>query len=145
LYIDITNRSASQGGSTITQQFVRNAILTREKSITRKIKEAVLAIEIGQKFSKDEILKLYLNEIPYGQNAYGVQAASLTYFNKDAKNLDLAQAAYLASLPQAPTFYPTQATARGSMPATNRAYRHVRPGLHYQRANGRCQKRSCGL
>jgi membrane peptidoglycan carboxypeptidase len=80
LYIDITNRSASQGGSTITQQFVRNAILTREKSITRKIKEAVLAIEIGQKFSKDEILKLYLNEIPYGQNAYGVQAASLTYF-----------------------------------------------------------------
>jgi len=72
LYTHITHRSASQGGSTITQQFVRNAILTREKTLTRKIKEAVLAIEIGQKFSKDEILQLYLNEIPYGQNAYGI-------------------------------------------------------------------------
>ena len=105
LWVDLTRGSAAQGGSTITQQFVRNAILTRQKSITRKIKEAVLAIEIDQKFSKADILKLYLNEIPYGQNAYGIQAASLTYFNKDAKNLDIAEAAYLASLPQAPTTY----------------------------------------
>ncbi len=105
IYVDILHGSASQGGSTITQQFVRNAILTREKTLTRKIKELVLAIEIGQKFSKDDILKLYLNEIPYGQNAYGIQAAAQTYFNKDAKDLDLAQAAYLASLPQAPSLY----------------------------------------
>lgn len=94
-----------EGGSTITQQFVRNAILTREKTFTRKIKEAVLAIEIEQRFTKDEILKLYLNEIPYGQNAYGIQAASQTYFSKHAKDLTLAEAAYLAALPQAPTFY----------------------------------------
>src|SRR6185503_4729348 len=64
VFVDITSGSASQGGSTITQQFVRNAILTREKTLTRKIKELVLAIEIGQRYSKDDILKLYLNEIP---------------------------------------------------------------------------------
>lgn len=94
-----------QGGSTITQQFVRNAILTREKTFTRKIKEIVLAIEMEQRFTKDEILKLYLNEIPYGQNAYGIEAAAQTYFGKKARDLTLAEAAYLAALPQAPTFY----------------------------------------
>lgn len=94
-----------QGGSTITQQFVKNAVLTNEKSWTRKVKEAVYAIQIEQKFSKDEILKLYLNEIPYGQNAYGVEAAAQTYFSKNAKNISLAEAAYLAAIPQAPTFY----------------------------------------
>lgn len=93
------------GGSTITQQFVRNAILTREKTLTRKIKEIILAIQINQKFTKDEILKLYLNEIPYGQNAYGIEAAAQTYFGKSAADLTLAEAAYLAALPQAPTFY----------------------------------------
>jgi membrane peptidoglycan carboxypeptidase len=105
VWVDVTKGSLSQGGSTITQQFVRNAILTREKSWTRKVKEAVLAIEIGQKFSKDEILQLYLNEIPYGQNAYGIEAAAQTYFGKSAKNLTLAESAYLAALPQAPTYY----------------------------------------
>lgn len=93
------------GGSTITQQFVKNAILTNEKTFTRKIKEAILAIQIEQRFTKNEILKLYLNEIPYGQNAYGIEAASQTYFSKSAKDLTLAEAAYLVSLPQAPTFY----------------------------------------
>ncbi len=105
IWVDITRGSLSQGGSTITQQFVRNAILTKEKNWTRKIKEAVLAIEIDQAFSKDEILSLYLNEIPYGQNAYGIEAASQTYFSKHAKDLTLAEAAYLAALPQATTFY----------------------------------------
>lgn len=94
-----------QGGSTITQQFVKNAILTREKTFTRKIKEVVLAIELEQKFTKDEILNLYLNEIPYGQNAYGIEAAAQTYFNKHVKELTLAESAYLAALPQAPTFF----------------------------------------
>lgn len=117
IWVDITSGSASQGGSTITQQFVRNAILTRQKTFTRKIKEIVLAIEIGQKFSKDDILKLYLNEIPYGQNAYGIQAAAQTYFNKDAKDLDLAQAAYLASLPQAPTLYNPNGPNRSKLDA----------------------------
>ncbi len=107
IFVDITHVSASQGGSTITQQFVRNAILTREKTFTRKIKEIVLAIEIGQKFSKNDILKLYLNEIPYGRNAYGIEAASQTYFGKHAKDLTLAESAYLAALPQAPTYYNT--------------------------------------
>jgi 1A family penicillin-binding protein len=105
VWVDITHGTTSQGGSTITQQFVRNAILTREKTFTRKIKEAVLAIEIGQKFSKDQILQLYLNEIPYGQNAYGIEAAAQTYFGKHAHDLTLAESAYLAALPQAPTFY----------------------------------------
>ncbi|OGE82447.1 MAG: hypothetical protein A3B10_00010 [Candidatus Doudnabacteria bacterium RIFCSPLOWO2_01_FULL_44_21] len=109
LFRNITSGDLTgQGGSTITQQFVRNAILTREKTLIRKIKEAVLAIEIDQKFTKDEILKLYLNEIPYGQNAYGIEAAAQTYFGKRARNLGLAEAAYLAALPQAPTFYNPQ-------------------------------------
>jgi len=94
-----------EGGSTITQQFVKNAILTREKSYIRKIKEAVLSIEISQRFTKDEILQMYLNEIPYGRNAYGIEAAAQTYFAKHAKDLTLAESAYLAALPQAPSFY----------------------------------------
>lgn len=102
---DIFNRSAAQGGSTITQQFIKNSILTREKTLTRKIKEVILSIELEQKFTKDAILEMYLNEIPYGSNAYGIEAASQTFFNKNAKNLTLDEAALLASLPQAPTFY----------------------------------------
>jgi penicillin-binding protein 1C len=109
------------GGSTITQQFVRNAILTKEtntiQKIMRKIKEMVLAIEINQKFSKDEILQLYLNEIPYGQNAYGIEAASQTYFNKHAKDITLAEAAYLAALPQAPSLYNPNGPNRKSLDA----------------------------
>ncbi|MBI4049378.1 MAG: penicillin-binding protein [Candidatus Doudnabacteria bacterium] len=104
-----------QGGSTITQQFIRNAILTREKTFTRKIKEVVLAIEMEQKFTKDEILKLYLNEIPYGQNAYGIEAASQTYFSKHAQDLTLAEAAYLAALPQAPSFYSPNGSNRDKL------------------------------
>lgn len=105
IWVDITRGDLKQGGSTITQQFVRNAILTREKTFIRKIKEIVLAIELEQKFTKDEILQMYLNEIPYGQNAYGIQAAAQTYFAKNAKDLTLAESAYLTALPQAPTFY----------------------------------------
>ena len=99
----IYNRSA--GGSTLTQQFVKNAVLTNEKSITRKVKEIILAQQIEKKFSKDQILQMYLNEIPYGSNAYGVQAASQKYFSKDVKNLSLAEAALLAALPQSPSRY----------------------------------------
>lgn len=104
IWVNITSGSKSQGGSTITQQFVRNALLSREKSFSRKIKEIILSLEINRKFSKDDILKLYLNEIPYGRNAYGIQAAAQVYFNKDAKNLSLAEAAYLAALPQSPSY-----------------------------------------
>ncbi len=97
--------SRAQGGSTITQQLAKNAFLTSQRSITRKFKELVLAIRLEKKFSKDEILNLYLNQIPYGSNAYGVEAAAKTFFDKKAKDLNLAEAALLASLPQAPSYY----------------------------------------
>ncbi len=103
--VDIIYREKRQGGSTITQQFVKNAVLTRDKSFLRKAKEIILSIELEARFSKDEILKLYLNEIPYGRNAYGIQAAAETYFNKNASDLTLAESAYLAALPQAPSYY----------------------------------------
>jgi 1A family penicillin-binding protein len=102
---DVTTGDFSQGGSTITQQFVKNAILTREKSPDRKIKEAILAIAIEARFSKEQILQFYLNEIPYGRNAYGIQAAAETYLGKSAKDLSVAESAYLAALPQSPTRY----------------------------------------
>ncbi len=99
----IYNRRA--GGSTLTQQFIKNAVLTPEKKITRKIKEVVLAYRLEKKFNKDEILQMYLNEIPYGSNAYGIEAAGLKYFNKNAKDLTIAESALLASLIQSPTRY----------------------------------------
>ena len=102
---DITQGQLSQGGSTITQQLAKNAFLTTEKTLTRKIKELVLAFRIEKYYEKDEILNLYLNQIPYGGNAYGVEAASQTYFNKSISELTLAEAALLAALPQAPTYY----------------------------------------
>lgn len=94
-----------QGGSTITQQVVKNSILTNEKLISRKIKEWVLAIKLEQTTSKDDILSMYLNEIPYGGVIYGVEEASEAFFGKNASDVTLAEAAYLAALPQAPTFY----------------------------------------
>ena len=94
-----------QGGSTITQQLIKNAVLTSQKSYIRKIKELLLAFQIENKFTKDQILKMYLNEIPYGRNAYGSEAAAQIYFNKQAKDLTLAESALLASLPKAPTYY----------------------------------------
>lgn len=102
---NIFNVGSGRGGSTITQQFVKNSILTDERSVTRKIKELILAVEIELRFSKDEILGMYLNEIPYGSNAYGIEAAAQTFFNKNAKDLTLDEATILASLPQAPSRY----------------------------------------
>lgn len=95
----------SQGGSTITQQVVKNALLTREKTITRKIKEVVLSLKLDNELPKNSILQIYLNESPYGGTIYGVEEASLTYFNKHAKDVNLVEAAYLAALPQSPTYY----------------------------------------
>lgn len=100
-----TFTDSKTGGSTITQQFIKNAILTSEKTYTRKIKEIVLAFEIERKLSKDQILQLYLNEIPYGSTAYGVESAAHYYFAKPARDLSLAESAVLAALPQAPTRY----------------------------------------
>jgi 1A family penicillin-binding protein len=95
----------SAGGSTLTQQFIKNSVLTNEKTITRKIKELILSYRLEQKFSKDEILQLYLNEIPYGSTAYGVEAAAQKYFGKNIKDVNLAEATILAALPQAPSRY----------------------------------------
>src|SRR4030065_723111 len=74
---DVFNKSVMQGGSTITQQFIKNSVLTPERTLSRKIKEVILSLELELKFSKDEILGMYLNEIPYGSNAYGIEAAAL--------------------------------------------------------------------
>jgi 1A family penicillin-binding protein len=95
----------SQGGSTLTQQFVKNAILTNERALSRKIKEWVLSYRLEQKFSKEEILQLYFNEIPYGSSAYGIESAASYYFDKGAKDLTIAESAVLAALPQAPSYY----------------------------------------
>jgi membrane peptidoglycan carboxypeptidase len=104
-FTGVLTRTNRGGGSTITQQYVKNALLTDQRSLSRKIKELILAIEIEQRYSKDEILKLYLNEIPYGSQAYGIQTAAKTYFNKDAKDLTLDESATLAAMPQAPSYY----------------------------------------
>ena len=95
----------TQGASTITQQVAKNFLLTNERSIERKIKEAILAIRIESAYSKDKILELYLNEIYLGMNSYGVAAAALTYFNKELSDLNIEEVAYLAALPKAPNNY----------------------------------------
>lgn len=105
IWRDIKAGNMKQGGSTITQQLIKNSILTNERTFSRKIKEWILAIELEQKFSKDQIIEMYLNQIPYGSNAYGSEAASQTFFKKPAKDLTLGEAAVLAALPQAPTYY----------------------------------------
>ncbi|MCX6744255.1 MAG: transglycosylase domain-containing protein [Candidatus Parcubacteria bacterium] len=92
-----------RGGSTLTQQFVKNAILTNERSVSRKIKEWILSYQIERKFTKDQILKMYFNEIPYGSVNYGVESAANYFFGKHAKDVTLAEAAILAAIPQAPT------------------------------------------
>lgn len=94
-----------QGASTITQQLARTILLDNEVSYKRKIKEIIIAIKIENQFTKDEILELYLNNIPYGSNAYGVVAASDIYFNKKVSDLNLLESAYLAALPKAPSDY----------------------------------------
>ncbi len=93
-----------QGGSTITQQLARNAFLTLDKSLNRKLKEAILTIEIEKRYSKDEILLMYLNQVHYGHNVYGIEAAAEFYFNKPARDLSLAESAYLAALLKAPNY-----------------------------------------
>ncbi len=103
LIVNLIRKDIIQGGSTITQQLAKNLFLTPERSISRKIKEAILAVKIESKFSKEKILEMYLNYIYLGQGAYGVEAASRVYFGKGVDKLTLDEAALLASLPRAPT------------------------------------------
>ncbi len=115
-FADLLHRNTAQGGSTITQQYVKNALLDpADHSFSRKIKELILSMEIGQFYSKNDILTLYLNEIPYGNRAYGIESACKTFFPQDidkadkdqhcAKNLDLGQSALLASILNAPSYF----------------------------------------
>lgn len=105
VWVDITSRGLNEGASTITQQLVKIQLLTPTKSVNRKVQEIALAVIIEQRYSKDQILTMYLNRVYFGHGAYGIGAASKTYFNKDAKSLTAAQAAFLAGLIQAPSAY----------------------------------------
>ncbi len=107
----------SQGGSTITQQVVKNELLTSKKSVIRKIHELALAVKLEQSYSKDQILETYLNSIPYGSTLYGIEAASESYFGRPAKDLSLAQAAYLAAMIQAPSYYSPYGTHQNELAA----------------------------
>jgi 1A family penicillin-binding protein len=95
----------TQGGSTLTQQLIKNSLLSPEQTIQRKLKEVVLAFATEILYSKPQIMEMYLNQIPYGGTAYGIEAAAQTYFGKNAKNLTLAESALLAGLPEAPSVY----------------------------------------
>ena len=115
--VNITTGSFAQGGSTITQQVVKNALLTQNKTILRKLEEIILALRLTKVYTKDQILNTYLNETSYGGTIYGVQEASQYFFGVDAKDLDLAQSAYLAALPQAPTRYSPYGNHRDELEA----------------------------
>ena len=105
LVADIRHLEMAQGGSTITQQLARNAFLTQDKTFARKFSEAIWAVQIERKYTKDEILEKYLNQIYFGHGAYGIEAASQLYFNKPASQLKLQEAALLAGLPKSPYYY----------------------------------------
>lgn len=105
LKIDITRKTNTHGASTITQQLIRSTFLTPDKTISRKLKEIVLSIELDGKYSKDQILEWYLNQVPFGVNIYGIEEASLTYFQKSAQDLTLPEAALLAAIIQMPSYY----------------------------------------
>lgn len=117
LYQDVRGSGSRQGGSTITQQYVKNAYLTSERSVVRKLKEAVLSVKLEQELDKDEILERYLNTIYFGRGAYGVGAASRAYFGKDVRDIGLPEASYLAGLIRSPgpadaQDHPDEATRR---------------------------------
>jgi len=102
----IVTGNASMGGSTIPQQLIRSTFLTNEKTAERKIREITMAIELTRRYPKDQVLEWYLNQVPFGQNTYGIGAASVNYFGKPVDQIDNAQAATLISLIQAPSYYP---------------------------------------
>ena len=105
LYADFKSGEFNQGASTISQQYIKNLFLTFDKTWERKIEEAILTFELEVHYSKDEILEGYLNTINYGAGNYGIQNASLYYFNKDAKDLTLAEASMIVGIPKNPTYY----------------------------------------
>lgn len=134
LILDPIFKKRVTGGSTITQQLVKNVLLTPERSVTRKIKELILAIQVDQRFSKDEVLEMYLNNVGYGGTAIGVEAAANLYFGKHAKELSLAQSSFLAGLPQAPSIYsPFVGRDRAYVDRTKQVLRRMREDGHISR------------
>lgn len=113
-YQDVTHGNTGQGGSTITQQLVKNTLLNDEKSVTRKYQEMVLSVAMDQRYPKDQIFQMYLNTVYYGEGAYGVESASQTYFHKPASQLTLAESATLAGLPQSPSLYDPDINPEGA-------------------------------
>lgn len=105
ILVDLKLGSPSQGASTITQQLIRSSFLTSKKTVARKVQEIILTLELERRYSKDQILEWYLNQIPFGQNSYGVEAASQTYFRKSAADISISEAATLAAMIAAPSYY----------------------------------------
>ncbi|PIS16066.1 hypothetical protein COT62_00300, partial [Candidatus Roizmanbacteria bacterium CG09_land_8_20_14_0_10_41_9] len=133
---EIVVKRSLQGGSTITQQLVKSALLTPERTLQRKIKEIILAVWTERIFTKDQILEMYLNQVPYGGSSYGIEEASRTYFGKHAKDLTLEESSLLAGLPQAPSLYspfvnPDAAVARRNDVLKNmRDLKYITPGVY---------------
>ena len=134
LWADVRHQAIVEGGSTITQQFVKNAYIRNERTLARKVREAALAWQLEQRWSKDRILTAYLNTIYFGNGAYGIQQASRAYFGKGAKFLELHEAALLAGIPSDPARYDpvTNPRARARTPAA-RARAHARAGEDHPR------------
>ncbi len=105
IFVNLTSGSFSQGGSTLTQQIIKNTLLNSDKTVVRKFKEWVLAVKLEREFTKDQILQIYLNDAPFGSTIYGVQEAAKAFYGVDAKDLSLAQSAYLAAMMPAPSYY----------------------------------------
>src|SRR3989337_124731 len=126
VYNIIINRRL-QGGSTLTQQLVKNVLLAPERTVFRKVKEFILAIQIERKYTKDEILQMYLNEAPYGGTAWGVEAAAETYYGKKVEDLSLVESAILAGLPQRPSYYsPYSSEPKAYIDRTKQVLRRMR-------------------
>ncbi len=126
-FLRVFTRGRAAGGSTLTQQLVKNVLLTNDRTIVRKIKEFALAIQIEKKYSKDQILQMYLNEAPYGGTSWGVGAAAQTYFGKDVKDLNLVESAILAGMPQSPSAYsPYSSTPTAYVERTKDVLRRMR-------------------
>lgn len=119
IFRDITHQQALEGGSTITQQLVKNALLSPEKTLVRKYREIILALQIEKRYSKDQILQMYLNKTYYGQGSFGIESASQTYFHKSASELSVGEAALLAGLPLGPSRLDPNLNPEGAMSRRN--------------------------
>ncbi|HET7098774.1 MAG TPA: PBP1A family penicillin-binding protein [Patescibacteria group bacterium] len=126
-FLRIFIKGRAEGGSTLTQQLVKNVLLTNDRTVIRKVKEFILSIQIEKKYTKDQILQMYLNEAPYGGTAWGVEAAAETYFGKKVTDLDLVESAIISGLPQSPSRYsPYSSTPKAYIARTKDVLRRMR-------------------